>query len=123
MALTFAACMKRLALLLILTMAAGCAGADALQCGTTLVGNGDTRDQVMAKCGNPADVVRSTQFVQSVAWVNGIPVAAGNALIEVPVESWLYNFGPTKLMRRVIFESGRVVAIETLGYGYNSDNG
>lgn len=109
MALTFAASMKRVALLLILTMAAGCAWA--------------TRDQVMAKCGNPANVVRSTQFVQSVAWVNGVPVAAGNALIEVPVESWLYNFGPTKLMRRVIFESGRVVAIETLGYGYNSDNG
>jgi hypothetical protein len=114
--------MNRLVLLLLLTMVAGVAHADALQCGTTLVSGGDTRDQVMAKCGNPSDVVRSSEFVQSVAWVNGVPVAAGNTLIEVPVELWLYNFGPTQLMRRVRFESGRVVGIETLGYGYISDS-
>jgi hypothetical protein len=43
-----------------------------------------------------------------------VPVSAGNTLIEVPVELWLYNFGPSQLMRRVRFESGRVVAIEIL---------
>ena len=72
----------------------------------------------MAKCGNPSDIERSTAFVQSMAWVNGVPVSAGNTLIEVPVELWLYNFGPSQLMRRVRFESGRVVLIEILGYGY-----
>ncbi len=110
--------MHRLIVLMILTMAAASARADALQCGTSLVSTGDTRDQVIAKCGNPADVERSSVFVPAMAWVNGVPVAAGNTLIEVPVELWLYNFGPTKLMRRVRFESGRVVAIEILGYGY-----
>jgi hypothetical protein len=109
---------NRLVLLLLLSMAGGAVQADSLQCGTTLVGTGDTRDQVMAKCGNPSDIERSTAFVQSVAWVNGVPVSAGNTLIEVPVELWLYNFGPSQLMRRVRFESGRVVMIEILGYGY-----
>jgi hypothetical protein len=115
--------MIRLVLLLLLMLAAGSIRADALQCGTSLVTTGDTRDQVAAKCGNPTDVERSSVYVQSTAWVNGVPVSAGNTLIEVPVELWLYNFGPTQLMRRVRFESGRVVAIEILGYGYNSDRG
>jgi hypothetical protein len=110
--------MNRVVLLLLLSMACGAVQADALQCGSTLVGTGDTRDQVMAKCGNPSDIERSTAFVQSMAWVNGVPVSAGNTLIEVPVELWLYNFGPSQLMRRVRFESGRVVLIEILGYGY-----
>ena len=43
----------------------------------------------------------------------------GENYIEVPVESWIYNLGPNKLMRKVIFEAGVVVEIETLGYGYN----
>ena len=40
--------------------------------------------------------------------------------MEVPVESWVYNFGPNKFMRKVRFENGIVADIETLGYGYNS---
>jgi hypothetical protein len=115
--------MIRVALLLILTLAAGTVRADAFQCGTSLVTTGDTRDQVAAKCGNPTDVERSSVYVQSTAWVNGVAVSAGNTLIEVPVELWLYNFGPTQLMRRVRFESGRVVAIEVLGYGHNAERG
>jgi Protein of unknown function (DUF2845) len=115
--------MNRLLVLLFLMMAASVGHADAFQCGTALVSTGDTRDQVMAKCGNPSDVERSTAFVQSTAWVNGVPVSAGNTLIEVPVELWLYNFGPTQLMRRVRFESGRVVMIEILGYGYIPQSG
>jgi hypothetical protein len=38
--------------------------------------------------------------------------------MEVPVESWIYNLGPNKLMRRLRLEGGVVVEIETLGYGY-----
>jgi hypothetical protein len=114
--------MTRLFVAVLMLAAAGAAQADSFQCGNELVGSGDTRDQVTAKCGNPSDIERSTAFVPSVAWVNGVPVSAGNTLIEVPVELWLYNFGPTKLMRRVRFESGRVVSIEILGYGYRSDS-
>ena len=115
--------MTRLFVLMLLLMAAGVAHADSFKCGAALVSSGDTRDQVSAKCGNPSDIKRGTAFVPSVAWVNGVPVSAGNSLIEVPVELWLYNFGPTQLMRRVRFESGRVVAIEILGYGYVPGSG
>ncbi|MBT8142461.1 MAG: DUF2845 domain-containing protein [Gammaproteobacteria bacterium] len=39
---------------------------------------------------------------------------------EVPVlyEEMLFNFGPNKFMRLVKLENGRVVHVETLGYGY-----
>jgi hypothetical protein len=52
-------------------------------------------------------------------WYGGRRLSLGGDLIEVPVETWLYNLGPYKLLRRVRFEDGRVVQIETLGYGYN----
>jgi hypothetical protein len=107
----------------LLLAAAGVAQADSFQCGSAFVSSGDTRDQVTAKCGNPSGIERGTAFVPSVAWVNGVAVSAGNTLIEVPVELWLYNFGPTQLMRRVRFESGRVVAIEILGYGHSPSSG
>jgi hypothetical protein len=61
----------------------------------------------------------SSVFRRPVMWANGRPYYLGDDFIEIPVESWLYNLGPNKLMRRVIFEDGIVADIETLGYGYN----
>src|SRR5579863_1441584 len=82
------------ALLAVLLMtAAGAAPPDAFKCGTAVVNGGDTTDQVIAKCGNPSSIERGTAVVPPVAWVNGVPVSAGSAPIEVPVELWLYNFG------------------------------
>ena len=37
---------------------------------------------------------------------------------EVVVTEYVYNFGPRKLMRRLVFEGGILVSIESLGYGY-----
>jgi hypothetical protein len=34
------------------------------------------------------------------------------------VAEYAYNFGPRKVMRRLIFEGGILVSIEALGYGY-----
>lgn len=52
-------------------------------------------------------------------FLNGRYYYFGDAVVEVPVEVWTYNFGPYKLMRRVRFVDGLVEEIETLGYGYN----
>jgi hypothetical protein len=114
--------MKRMLLVLLLTAAAGSVQADALRCGTKLVSEGDTRGEVVSKCGDPTEVDHSTMWVQPVTWIRGRPVQVGNGLVEVPVELWLFNLGPNKFMRRVRFEDGRVVAIETLGYGYIAEN-
>jgi hypothetical protein len=111
--------MKRAAFVLVLGFLA-CSPAFAFRCGTKLVSEGDSRAEVLAKCGEPAD--RATQrsvYRRPMIWAHGRPYYIGEDAMEVPVESWTYNLGPNKLMRRVRFENGFVAEIETLGYGYN----
>ena len=42
----------------------------------------------------------------------------GHYTQEVVMTEYVYNFGPRKFMRRLIFEGGVLVSIETIGYGY-----
>ena len=91
-----------------------------MRCGSKLITEGVTRSEVAAKCGEPDEVITlRSVFRRPVIWDHGRPFFVGESYIEVPVESWIYNLGPNKLMRKVIFEAGIVVEIETLGYGYN----
>jgi hypothetical protein len=112
--------MKRAAAVLVLGLLA-CSPAFAFRCGNKLVSEGDTRAQVVAKCGEPTDIVNmASVFRRPVVYgYGGRPYYVGDNFIEVPVESWVYNLGPNKLMRRLRFEGGLVTEIETLGYGYN----
>lgn len=91
----------------------------AFRCGTHLVHEGDTRSQVIAKCGDPTEVNDYGYILRRpIIWVGGRPFAVGHGLVEVPVEVWIYNLGPSKFMRRLRFEGGLVADIDTLGYGY-----
>jgi hypothetical protein len=111
--------MKRAAAVVVLGLLA-CSPAFAFRCGNKLVSKGDSRTEVAAKCGEPTEV--STQrsvYRRPVIWSHGRPYYVGQDFIEIPVESWVYNLGPHKFMRRVIFEDGMVADIETLGYGFN----
>lgn len=90
----------------------------AFRCGNRLVHDGDTRAEVRAKCGEPAEVSVRTVLRPPVVWLRGRPVRVGQGAIEVPVETWIYNLGPQRFMRSVRFEDGRVAGIDTLGYGY-----
>jgi hypothetical protein len=111
--------MNRAAALLVFGLLA-CSPAFAFRCGTKLVSEGDTRAQVAAKCGEPTDVInQGSVFRRPVFWNHGRRYYIGESAIEIPIESWVYNLGPNKLMRRVRFEAGVVTEIETLGYGYN----
>jgi hypothetical protein len=111
--------MKRGVIIVVLGLLAA-SPAFAFRCGSKLVTEGDTRDEVAAKCGEPTDVINlGSVFHRPVIWTRGRPYFIGQDFIEIPVESWIYNLGPNKLMRRVRFEGGVVVEIETLGYGYN----
>lgn len=95
------------------------APAQAFRCGSRIVTEGDTRAEVRAKCGDPADIERRSVWRRPVVWLHGRPYFASTDQIEIPIESWVYNLGPRKLMRRLRFEDGRVIEIETLGYGYH----
>jgi hypothetical protein len=97
------------------------ARADALRCGGRLVSEGDTPAAVRAKCGEPSEIARSARLGAPVIWRHGRPIRVGDDAIEVRIENWVYNLGPSRFMRRIRFEDDRVVSIETLGYGYRDE--
>jgi len=112
--------MKRGAVIVVLGLLAASPAFASMRCGTKIINEGVSRSEVAAKCGEPDEVVTLLSvFRRPVLWSNGRPYFIGENYIEVPIEAWIYNFGPNKLMRRVVFEAGFVTEIETLGYGYN----
>lgn len=109
---------------IILSMAAP---AHAFRCKNKLVTDGMNEEEVLAVCGDPISRRHLGYTLRSYTygWRRGLP---GNgrrhwdsrAVLseEVPVTEFVYNFGPRKLMRRLVFEGGILTGIETLGYGY-----
>jgi len=97
-------------------------GADSMRCSNKLIGQGDVRAEVLAKCGEPADVDRRSIARLPYYWLNGQRIYYGREFVDVPVEIWTYNFGPYRLMQRVRLVDGIVEEIETLGYGYLEDD-
>ena len=92
----------------------------AMRCGVKLVSEGDSRSEVAVKCGEPTEIVKQKSvYRRPVVWTSNGPYFIGDDFVEVPVEAWIYNLGPNKLMRRLRFEGGVLTEIETLGYGYN----
>jgi hypothetical protein len=95
----------------------------AFRCGSHLITEGDTRSKVAAYCGDPTEIDRRSAILRRpLVWIRGRPFSVGESLVEIPVEIWIYNLGPSKLMRRVRFEDGVVVDIDTMGYGYYEES-
>jgi hypothetical protein len=103
--------------------------AAAFRCGSKLVRDGMHEAQVVQACGKPTTLrnlgvaVRAYDYRyyrQTGPGWSGYrgPVFSGYVQ-EVVITEYTYNFGPRKLMRRLLFEGGVLVSIETIGYGYN----
>ncbi len=93
---------------------------DTMRCGSRLVSSGDGKDKVRALCGEPTSV--SLVGVQSAPqyYYRGPYDYSyfGPSWFEVPVEVWTYNFGTTKLLRKLRFVGDELDEIWTAGYGY-----
>jgi len=76
---------------------------------------GDERLCVRSHWGEPADR-RVHSETCSAAHSDEESVEVARTTVEI--ETWTYNFGPTRLMRRVTFRDGHVVSVETLGVGF-----
>jgi hypothetical protein len=89
----------------------------ALDCGGRLVSEGQAPWEVQAICGEPTQVDDSVEIVLKPVYdpfghvVDYLPVA-------VPKSVWTYNFGPSRLIYRLTFREGKLVHIETGGYGH-----
>lgn len=103
--------------------------AEAFRCGRKLVIVDMHEVQIRAVCGEPATqrhlgyVQRSVQFSGRHRLSNQLPTqhTRSNAFYtqELELTEYVYNFGPRRLMRRLLFEGGVLVKIETIGYGYH----
>jgi hypothetical protein len=83
---------------------------------------GDTKSEVLNKCGEPTSVER-TRRVPGFYYTD--PVDLGHeeyrryvAQGDISSEEWTYNFGRNKFIYYLSFQSGELVRIESGGYGY-----
>ena len=67
--------------------------ADSMQCGETIVFIGDTKPEVLSKCGDPSAT-------------------------EERGKIWIYNFGPSDFVYYITFTQDVVERIQVDGYGY-----
>ncbi|MDX1515838.1 MAG: DUF2845 domain-containing protein [Woeseiaceae bacterium] len=117
------------------TLCVGLLAADpafAFRCKSKIVKDGMHEQQVIAICGEPTSkrqlgyTVRSLSFGWRQVHPGGFTArrfpAYAQLSEEVIVTEYIYNLGPRKLMRRLIFEGGVLVSIETIGYGYLEKN-
>ena len=89
----------------------------ALRCGNKLVSVGDTKIELLQKCGEPIQVTHRKERY---------PIRIYDYHLDdyrlsyeiVYVEEWIYNFGPNRFMQSIIFRDGRISKIESLSYGY-----
>lgn len=117
------ACVAAFLLLLVLVTTP----AHAFRCGNKVVTKDMHEMQVRRACGAPTTMRNIGRTLRNI----NIPIESNYGggwtarhfpgygfSQEVVITEYIYNFGPRKLMRRLLFEGGVLVSVETLGYGY-----
>lgn len=94
------------------------AAADSMRCGSQIISERDTIEAVLDLCGEPAGRSR-TWITRKPRFEYGGQEIPFPGEEDVPVDVWTYDFGPSKLMRRIRFVAGKVDSIETLEHGTN----
>lgn len=106
----------------LLVLAAGLlpaiAAADTMRCGSALISDGDSIDRVLEYCGEPQQR-RRTWIQRQPRFEFGGQEIPFQGTEDVPVDVWTYDFGSSRLMRRVRFIAGKVQSIVTLEHGTN----
>jgi hypothetical protein len=108
--------MKRTSVLLcflaLMTMPCIKTYAESLDCRGGIVSVGDSRIDLITKCGEPDLKDSHTE-----EFSERIDKDTKTKLI-VTVDEWTYNFGPSQLIRIVTMKNGRISDIRTGNYGY-----
>lgn len=113
---------------LILIFVVQTAHADAMRCGNKLVSIGDSKAEVLIKCGEP--MMRETIAIEQKAeyaelalrypllYKHGLlkddegTVIGKETSVTYSVDQWTYHLGQGKFLRTLIFKGGQLVAID-----------
>jgi hypothetical protein len=103
------------ALLLMTVSSPAVIHAATLDCAGGIISAGDTRADMLAKCGEPDwKDSHDEEFIERLD--QGV-----RRKTFVTVEEWTYNFGPSQFTRIVTLKNGKVTDIRTGKYGYSKD--
>ena len=93
--------------------------ADSLRCGQKLVSHGDSKVEVVARCGEPASKETRVEYeTQKHASAGGGDIVVQERTVQKTIEEWTYNFGPNNFIQYVTFEDGRMVKVRSGKYGH-----
>lgn len=84
------------------------------RCGSRLVRNGETEDDVAGKCGDPDDVRNWTEVRTEAVWEGGRKLERS---VPIDYAEWKYDFGRDRLIRYLTFVQGRLTGVRTGEYG------
>jgi hypothetical protein len=89
-------------------------GFGGFRCGSRLVRDGDTQDDVAKKCGDPDAVRTWTEYRTESIWEAGRKLERS---IPITYDEWKYDLGAGRLIRYAVFVQGRLVSTRTGTYG------
>ena len=88
-------------------------GVAAIQCGGRIVGTGDSKIEVISKCGQP-DLKETSSVKTSGQFRNNTRSFTATSTI---VETWMYNCGAGRFIKTLTFEDGVVTSVQDGDYG------
>jgi Protein of unknown function (DUF2845) len=100
------------------------ASANGMRCENKLVQAGNTQYEVRSLCGPPDDVQQRTESRRVQRAVQR-PCPNGNGYcstviddwVDVVIEEWTYDFGPSRFLQYLTFEGGKLVLVRSGPYG------
>ena len=102
--------------------------ADSMRCGNKLVSNGDSKAEILLKCGEPLTretiaIEENTEYAElalkyPLLYKHGLlknkrgAVIGKETTVTQNIDQWTYHLGQGKFLRILYFEGGKLVAIE-----------
>ncbi len=90
------------------------AGFGGFRCGSRIVRDGDTEDDVAKKCGDPDAVRTWTEYRSEAIWEAGRKIERS---IPIQYDEWKFDFGTGRLIHYATFVQGRLTSVRTGSYG------
>jgi hypothetical protein len=93
----------------------------AFRCGPKLVTIGDTKVEVLGKCGEPT-FTEITSVVSEGGYRGHLPNGRTRDRVTQTIEKWTYNCGPHNFIKILVFRGGILKDVETGDYGYGESD-